>query len=93
MGFKSILKHIAKGGQQALPIAAAFGVPGASTVQIAVDTIIGDHARPNEDASKLLAATTDAMDERISQLEQTVISQANAIAALQSQLASKHSNG
>lgn len=74
MGFKSVLKHVGKlGRDKALPIAAAFGVPGASSVVTAVDIIFEDKDRPNDDASKLLAATVDALDERISNLEQVQI--------------------
>ncbi len=65
MGFKSILKKIGKVGlNQGLPIAEAFGVPGASLVHDAVVTIQKDNKRPNEDAVLLTASAVDELDAR-----------------------------
>lgn len=65
MGFKSVLKTVVKVGKVALPIAAMFGVPGASGVLSAVDIIQGDDKVDNNEAVRLTAASVDALDQRL----------------------------
>jgi hypothetical protein len=65
VGFKSIIKKIGKVGlNQGLPIADAFGVPGAGLVHDAVTTIQKDSNRPNDDAVTLTASAVDELDAR-----------------------------
>lgn len=70
MGFKSVLKKIGKIGlNQGLPIAEAFGVPGASLVHDAVKEIHADEKRPNDDAVLLTATAVDELDARTDDIE------------------------
>lgn len=65
MKFTSIVKKVAKiGTTQGLPIASAFGVPGASLVQDAIIAIQKDTARPNDDAVQLTGAAIDELDKQ-----------------------------
>jgi hypothetical protein len=73
MGFKSILKTTLKiAANQAVPMAEAFGVPGASTVREAVDLIHGNEGVNNDEAVKMLAATVDALDRRLQLAEKEI---------------------
>lgn len=69
MGFKKVLKTVIKVGETALPIADAFGVPGAGTVTEAVKLIHGNTSQNNDDAVSLLAATVDALEKRLRTIE------------------------
>lgn len=88
MGFKSILKKAAQVGlNQGLPIASAFGVPGAALVHDAVKEIQDDDKRSNDDATLLTAAAVDELDARIDTLESAFVGQNNRITALETRIA------
>ena len=73
MSFKSVLKKVGKIGlNQGLPIAEAFGVPGASLVHDAVTIIQKDDTRSNDDAVLLTASAVDELDKRTDDLETRV---------------------
>lgn len=69
MSFKKLLKTLVKVGETALPIADAFGVPGAHNVSEAVNIIHGNTDQPNDDAVKLLALVVDAQEKRLQVIE------------------------
>lgn len=69
MGFGKLLKTVVKVGQKSLPIAAAFGVPFASTALVAVDAIHQNKGQDDKEAVRLVAASADALDDRLDKVE------------------------
>jgi hypothetical protein len=67
MGFKSIIRAVEGVGEVALPIAAAFGVPEAATIEQAVNTLRGQGK--HDDAAALAARAQDALDQRLAGIE------------------------
>lgn len=73
MKLGKLLKTVVKiGEEQALPIADAFGVPGAGTVSAAVGLIHGNKEQNDNEAVKMLAATVDALDQRLQVAERVI---------------------
>lgn len=73
MGFKNILKTTLKiAGTQGIPLAEAFGVPGAKNVREAVDLIHGNEGQSNDEAVKMLGETVDALDRRLRLAEREI---------------------
>lgn len=69
MGLGKVFKKVVKVGQTALPIAAAFGVPGASSVQAAVSLIHKNDKQDDRQAVEMLGAVADDLDERLDKVE------------------------
>jgi hypothetical protein len=69
MRWGKVLKKVVTVGKVSLPIAAAFGVPGASTVQMAVGMIHDDPKQDDKQAVKLVGAAVDDLDERLDKVE------------------------
>ena len=72
MGWQSKLKKVLETAKDFAPIAAAFGVPGASTVSEVVERIHGDDERSNDDADAVNAAAIDQLTKRMKTLESEV---------------------
>lgn len=66
------LKKIGKTAWALRDLVKLFGIPGASTVLMAVEAIIKDPNRPNEDAYALLAAAVDNHERRLQVIEKRV---------------------
>jgi hypothetical protein len=69
MNLKKILKGIKKGVEIAAPIAAQFGVPGASTVDAALQGIHDNEHLSNDSAAELMAAQINDMHKQIEELK------------------------